>query len=321
MSDSKAANNDFESIVGKSPEVNEDDPKNLTRAGVIGAGTMGQGIAQLLATSGIDVILVDKDEGTLNKSLSELTESMDREIARWAMTASEKRAVLSRIRSTTDFDELDGLKLIIEAVPEVLELKQELFKVIDDLCDGEAILVSNTSTLSLSEIASVTEHPENVIGLHFMNPVTRTKIVEVIRGLRTSEETFIYAKGLAERINKVVVDVYEYPGYVTTRVIIPMLNEAMYVLMEKVASAEGIDTAMKLGFNLNFGPLEFADMMGLDEVMKWMETLFHELGDLKYRPCPLLRKMVRAHHLGKKTGEGFYCYDERGRKLGQSQMI
>jgi len=321
MNDFSAENNDFESIVGKAPEVNEDSPQNLTRAGVIGAGTMGQGIAQLLASSGIDVILVDKNEETLKKSMSELTESMDREIARWAMTASEKRAVLSRISPTTDFDDLDGLKLIIEAVPEVLELKQELFQHLDGLCDGEAILVSNTSTLSLSEIASVTEHPENVIGLHFMNPVTRTKIVEVIRGLRTSEETFKYAKGLAERINKVVVDVYEYPGYVTTRVIIPMLNEAMYVLMEKVASAEGIDTAMKLGFNLNFGPLEFADMMGLDEVMKWMETLFHELGDLKYRPCPLLRKMVRANHHGKKTGEGFYRYDENGRKIGQSHMI
>lgn len=321
MTDFSPQNDDFESIVGKPPEVNEDDPKNLTRAGVIGAGTMGQGIAQLLASSGIDVTLIDKDEDTLKKSMDELAESMDWEISRWAMTASEKRAVLSRLKPTTDYDELEGLKLIIEAVPEVLALKQDLFRYVDDLCSGETILVSNTSVLSLSEIASATEHPEKVIGLHFMNPVTKTKIVEVIRGLRTSEDTFNYAKNLAERINKVVVDVYEYPGYVTTRVIIPMLNEAMYVLMEGVASAEGIDTAMKLGFNLNFGPLEFADVLGLDVVMKWMESLFHELGDLKYRPCPLLRKMVRANHLGKKTGAGFYNYDEHGRKLGVSQMI
>jgi len=316
-----ADSDDFESIIGKPPAVNEDDPRNLTRAGVIGGGTMGQGIAQMMASSGIDVILAEKSDESLKRTQAELADHMDLEISRWGMTASEKRAILSRIELTTDFDRLEGLKVIIEAVPEILELKQQLFRQVDKLCEGQSIIVSNTSTLSLSEIAAATEHPDMVIGMHFMNPVTKTKIVEIIRGLRTSEDTFNYAKGLAERINKVVVEVYEYPGYVTTRVIIPMINEAMYVLMEGVASAEGIDTAMKLGFNLNFGPLEFADMMGLDEVMKWMETLFHELGDLKYRPCPLLRKMVRAQHLGKKTGEGFYKYDKTGRKTGPSKMI
>jgi len=314
-------NGDFESIIGKPPAVNEDDPRNLTRAGLVGGGTMGQGIAQMMASSGIDVILIEKDDESRVRTQAELADRMDQEISRWGMTASEKRAVLSRIDITTDLDRLEGMKLIIEAVPEILELKQDLFRHLDKLCEGETIIVSNTSTLSLSEIAAVTEHPETVIGMHFMNPVTKTKIVEIIRGLRTSEDTFNYAKGFAERINKVVVEVYEYPGYVTTRVIIPMLNEAMYVLMEGVASSDGIDTAMKLGFNLNFGPLEFADMMGLDEVMKWMETLFHELGDIKYRPCPLLRKMVRAQHLGKKTGEGFYKYDKSGRKIGPSRMI
>jgi 3-hydroxybutyryl-CoA dehydrogenase len=212
----------------------------------------------------------------------------------------------------------EGLKLVVEAVPEDLNLKQILFKQADEICQGEAILVSNTSTLSLSEIASVTQFPSNVIGMHFMNPVTKTKLVEVIRGLRTSEPTFSYIKGVAERLNKTVVEVYEYPGYVTTRIILPMLNEAMFVLMEGVASAEGIDTAMKLGFNFNIGPLEFADMMGLDEVKQSMETLFHELGDLKYRPCPLLRKLVRAGHLGKKTGWGFFKYDSEGRRIKES---
>lgn len=306
---------DFESIVGKTPEVDENDPQNLIRAGVVGAGTMGQGIAQLMASSGIDVILVEKDEESLSRSMDELGEMMDREIARWGMTTSEKRAVLTRIQGTTDKSKLEDIRLIIEAVPEDLQLKKELFQRVDEICEGEAILVSNTSTLSLSEIASVTSHPDRVIGMHFMNPVTKTKIVEVIRGLHTSEETFIYIKGFAERINKVAIEVYEYPGYVTTRVIIPMLNEAMYVLMEGVSTADHIDTAMKLGLNLNFGPLEFADMMGLDEVMRWMETMFHELGDLKYRPCPLLRKMVRAGHLGKKTGEGFFKYDKDGKKI------
>lgn len=313
-------NQNLEEIIGKTPEVDENNPRNLSRAGVIGGGTMGQGIAQMMASSGIDVILLEKDEQSLKRSLAELAETMDREISRWGITASEKRAILSRIDGSTDMSKAESLKLIIEAVPEILPLKQEIFRELDALTEGNAILVSNTSTLSLSEIAAATTHPRNVIGMHFMNPVTKTRIVEVIRGLSTSEETFNYAKGFAERINKTVVEVYEYPGFVTTRVIIPMLNEAMYVLMEGVATAEGIDTAMKLGFNLNFGPLEFADMMGLDEVMKWMETLFHELGDIKYRPCPLLRKMVRANHLGKKTDHGFYRYDKDGRKTGEGRI-
>lgn len=308
-------NSEIEELIGKPPKVDERDPQNLVMAGLVGAGTMGQGIAQLMASHGIDVLLVEKDNESLEHSLKELSESMDREINRWGMTASEKRAVLSRIVSTVDYDELSKVHLIIESVHEDLRIKQELFELIDEVCDEDAILVSNTSTLSLSEIAAVTSNPENVIGVHFMNPVTKTKLVEVIRGLKTSEETFNYIKGFAERLDKVVVEVYEYPGFVTTRIIIPMLNEAMYVLMEGVSTADGIDTAMKLGYNFKFGPLEFADMMGLDEVMKWMETLFHELGDLKYRPCPLLRKIVRAGHLGKKTGEGFFKYDKDGNKV------
>jgi 3-hydroxybutyryl-CoA dehydrogenase len=308
----------FQSLMGETPEVDESDPQNLTRVGIIGGGTMGQGIAQLFASSGVDVFLLEKDDESSQCTLNELSETMDREIARWGMTTSEKRAVLSRIQCVTDMGKFEGLKLVVEAVPEDLNLKQILFKQADEICQGEAILVSNTSTLSLSEIASVTQFPSNVIGMHFMNPVTKTKLVEVIRGLRTSEPTFSYIKGVAERLNKTVVEVYEYPGYVTTRIILPMLNEAMFVLMEGVASAEGIDTAMKLGFNFNIGPLEFADMMGLDEVKQSMETLFHELGDLKYRPCPLLRKLVRAGHLGKKTGWGFFKYDSEGRRIKES---
>jgi 3-hydroxybutyryl-CoA dehydrogenase len=306
---------EIESIIGKTPEVNGSNPLNLQRAGLIGAGTMGQGIAQLMAANGIDVLLVEKSKESLERSLEELSLSMDKEIRRWGMTASEKRAILSRIEGTIDYQDLDDVQLIIESVPEDLEIKQILFHHIDSFISDDAILVSNTSTLSLSEIAAVTNHPENVIGMHFMNPVTKTRLVEVIRGLKTSESTFNYIKGFAERINKVVVEVYEYPGYVTTRIMIPMLNEAMHVLMEGVATAEGIDTAMKLGYNLNFGPLEFADMLGLDEVMKWMETLFRELGNIQYRPCPLLRKLVRAGHLGKKTGEGFFRYDDEGNKI------
>lgn len=315
------ANEDISSIIGKSPEVDESNPRNLQSAGLVGGGTMGQGIAQMMAATGIDVILLEKSDESIIKTTSELEEAMDREIEKWGMTVSEKRAVLSRVRFTTDIIELENSKLIIEAVPEVFELKARLFTELDKMTNGNAILVSNTSTLSLSEIAAATEHPENVIGVHFMNPVTKTKLVEIIRGLKTSEETYNYIKGFAERINKTAIEVYEYPGYVTTRILITQLNEAIHVLMEGVANAEGIDTAMRLGFNYDFGPLEYADIMGLDEVMKWMESLFHELGDLKYRPCPLLRKMVRAGHLGKKTGQGFYKYDKDGKKIGTASFL
>ncbi|MBC8204904.1 NAD(P)-binding domain-containing protein [bacterium] len=304
----------LETLIGEVPEISEDHPLNLARAGVIGAGTMGRGIAQIFAANGIDVIILEKTEESLKNSLRKLSEELDREINRWGMTSSEKRAILSRIRGTTDMEEISEIKLIIEAAPEILSLKKELFTQIDRICREDAILVSNTSALSLSEIAAATAHPEYVIGAHFMNPVPKTKLVEIVRGLSTSDETFEYVKGVAERLDKTVVEVYEYPGYVTTRIILPMLNEAMYVLMEGVSTADGIDTAMKKGYNFPYGPLEFADMLGLDEVMNWMETLFHELGDLKYRPCPFLRKLVRAGHLGKKTGQGFFKYDDMGKR-------
>ena len=308
-------NQDFNDIIGETPVIDESDPLNLQRASVIGGGTMGQGIAQMMAATGIDVILVEKDKKALTTSLEELAESMDREIDRWGMTPSEKRAILARVHGTIDYDEISDVKLIIEAVPEIFDLKESIFAAIDHITAGNAYMVSNTSTLSLSEIATATEHPDKVIGMHFMNPVTKTKLVEIIRALNTSEETYNYIKGFAERINKVAVEVYEYPGYITTRIIIPQLNEAMFVLMEGVATAEDIDIAMKYGFNTEMGPLEYADMMGLDEVMHWMDTLFHELGDLKYRPCPLLRKMVRAGHLGKKSGQGFFKYDKNGKRV------
>jgi len=314
-------NEDFESLMGEPPVIDEGNPLNLQRAGVIGAGTMGQGIAQMMAANGIDVFLVEKDSKSLERAMKELNDQMDREIERWGMTASEKRAILARINGTIDYEQLEDIKLIIEAVPEVFDLKESIFAAVDHITDGNSYMVSNTSTLSLSEIAAATSHPEKVIGMHFMNPVTRTKLVEVVRGLKTSEETFNYIKGFAGRINKVAVEVYEYPGYITTRIIMSQMNEAMFILMEGVASAEDIDTAVRLGFNYERGPLEFADMMGLDEVMQSLDTLFRELGDLKYRPCPLLRKMVRAGHLGRKTGLGFFKYDKNGKRLVSENEI
>ncbi len=286
---------------------------------VVGGGTMGRGIAHALAAKGINVILIEKDEEAAKRSREQLEEDLDHEIQRWALTESDKRAILARIQMSTDLDELERYDVVIEAITENLQAKQDLFRRLDEVCPPETIFVTNTSTLSITEIAAATRREDRVIGMHFLNPVPKVPLVEIVRGLKTSDETFENAKRLAERLGKTAVEVYEYPGYVTTRVIVTMLNEAMHILMEGVASAEGIDTAMKLGFNFPVGPLTLADMMGLDEVMAWMETLFRELGDMKYRPCPLLRKLVRAGHLGKKTGRGFFVYDETGKKIGVAQ--
>ena len=293
----------------------ERDPSRIEYIAIIGAGVMGRGIAQTVAASGIDVLLVDLSEELLKKSISTLEDGLDREIQRWAMTKSDKKSIMSRIKTTIDLSMIKSCDLIIEAVDEELNLKKEVFKKLDSICDGSTVLVSNTSTLSLTEIAKVTSRPDKIVGMHFISPVPKIPLVEVVRALKTSDSTFNKAKKFGERIGKTVVEIYEYPGFVTTRVMVPLLNEAMYVLMEGVASAEGIDTAMKLGYNLPMGPLEMADSMGLDEVFNWMESLRITLGDLKYRPCPLLRKLVREGKLGKKTGEGFFKYDANNNKI------
>jgi 3-hydroxybutyryl-CoA dehydrogenase len=294
----------------------------ISRVVVIGGGVMGRGISQLLATAGINVTLIDINEEIIKQSMRHLSEEMDAEIEKWGMTISEKKAILSRIRGTTEYEGMDKVDLVIEAVPEDLELKREIFKKLDRLTRPEIVLVSHTSTLSITEIAAATTRPDKVIGLHFLPPVTKIPLVEVVRGLKTSKETIELIKEFAEQhLNKTVVTVYEYPGYVTTRIIVPLLNEAMHVLMEGIASAEDIDTAMKLGYGFNVGPLALADLMGLDEVMSWMENLLEELSDHKYNPCPLLRKLVRAGHLGKKTRQGFFKYDEEGNKIGEAELM
>jgi 3-hydroxybutyryl-CoA dehydrogenase len=282
--------------------------------GIIGLGVMGTGIAETVAGAGIDVIGLEKDEEHLKVALGRLNREMDREIKRWGKTASEKRAVLARIRGTVSFADLKECDIVIEAVDEKYDLKRSILEQFTAVAKKDAVFISNSATISLTKLAQTSPRPERIIGMHFLHPVPHVPLVELVRGLKTSDETFGFTQAFARRIGKTPVEVFEYPGFITTRTILPMLNEAMHVLMEGIAKAEDIDTALRLGYNMQIGPLEMADAMGLDEVLTWMETLWHELGETRFRPCPLLRRMVREGHLGKKTGEGFFTYNEDGQR-------
>jgi 3-hydroxybutyryl-CoA dehydrogenase len=290
----------------------------LDTIGIVGGGTIGRGIAQTLSAHGLTVRIVEKDEACAQACLAGLADNMDRDIQRWAMTTGEKRALLSRITVGTDIAEAAAADFLIEAVDEDFALKRDILHRLDALRGESVILASSASTISLTKIAAGTQRPGTIIGLHFSNPVPKTPLCEIVRAFHTSEETFQRTRAFIHSIGKTPVEVYEYPGFITTRVIVPMLNEAMYVLMEGVASAEDIDTAMRLGFNLAMGPLELADSMGLEELLAWMEAMFHEFGDAKYRPCPLLRRLVREQKYGRKSGEGFFLYDESGNRIKQS---
>ena len=310
----------LERLVEENAMVRPRDEDVISVVAVFGGGTMGQGLAQTISQRGIDVLIFEEDEETLDTAISELNEKLDQQINRWSITESDKRAILARIEGTTNLDQIEECDLVIEAIPEIIERKKQLFSTLDEVSPPDTIFVTNTSTLSITEIAAATDREDQVIGMHFLNPVPRIPLVEIVRGLKTSDKTFHHVERFAEMLDKTAVEVFEYPGYVTTRVILPLLNEAMYVVMEGVASAEGVETAMKLGFNFEEGPLSLADKMGLDEVLFWMETLFRELGDQKYRPCPILKKLVHAGRLGKKAGHGFFRYDENGRRIGDFEM-
>ncbi len=283
--------------------------------GIIGLGVMGRGIAETVASHGIQVVAVEQDEKSLAAGLEGLSRQMDIQIRRWGTTKSEKRAILSRTKGTTTLADLEKCHIIIEAVDENYALKR---KILTDLCSNgkeDAVFISNTAALSLTKMAEASARPDRIIGMHFLNPVPTVPLVEIVRGMQTSDETFELTKAFAKRIGKTPVEVFEYPGFITTRTILPMLNEAMHVLMEGIAKAEDIDTAMRLGYNMQAGPLEMADSMGLDEVLSWMENLWQELGEPRYRPCPMLRRLVREGKLGKKTLEGFFKYNEDGKRL------
>lgn len=303
----------LEDLLESSTSANDDD--RINNVAIIGAGIMGRGIAQTVASMGLEVVIVEVDSEKLENAKTKLNDNIDSEIKRWAMTKSDKKSIFSRIKWETDINAVKDCEIIIEAVQEDFDAKVKVFKQIDKIANPEAIFVSNTSTLSLTNISESISRPTKVIGMHFLNPVPKVPMVELVKSLHTSNETVLKVKEFASRIGKTPVEVYEYPGFITTRAIVPLINEAMHILLEGVATAKDIDTALKLGYNFQYGPLEMADMMGLDEVLAWMETLWKTLGEPRYRPNPMIRKLVRERRLGKKTGEGIFKYDEHGNKI------
>ena len=303
----------LEDLLESSTSANDDD--RINNVAIIGAGIMGRGIAQTVASMGLEVVIVEVDSEKLENAKTKLNDNIDSEIKRWAMTKSDKKSIFSRIKWETDINAVKDCEIIIEAVQEDFDEKVKVFRQIDKIANPEAIFVSNTSTLSLTNISESISRPTKVIGMHFLNPVPKVPMVELVKSLHTSNETVLKVKEFASRIGKTPVEVYEYPGFITTRAIVPLINEAMHILLEGVATAKDIDTALKLGYNFQYGPLEMADMMGLDEVLAWMETLWKTLGEPRYRPNPMIRKLVRERRLGKKTGEGIFKYDEHGNKI------
>ncbi|MEA3296771.1 MAG: 3-hydroxyacyl-CoA dehydrogenase NAD-binding domain-containing protein [candidate division Zixibacteria bacterium] len=287
---------------------------------IIGAGVMGSGLAEAIATFGNEVMLIDKTTKLAERGFRGISESIDREIHKWGLTQSDKKAIMARIFPSSDISQAEDAEIVIECIPENLAMKRALFEELDRICKPDALLITNSGTLSISEIAAATRRPRKIIGMHFLSPVTKVPLVEIVKGLKTDDASFQKAVEFAELLNKKWITVNEYPGYVTTRIIVPLINEAMHVVMEGVATAEDVDNAMKLGFGFNIGPLALADMMGLDVVMSWMENLLAELSEHKYNPCPLLRKMVRAGRLGAKTGRGFFRYDDEGNRIDDDQI-
>ncbi|WP_248925478.1 3-hydroxyacyl-CoA dehydrogenase family protein [Paenibacillus hamazuiensis] len=286
------------------------------KIGVLGAGTMGQGIAEMLAAKGLEVFLTERTIEKLDAAWEMIENNLDKQMEKWAITAAEKKLILSRIHKVTFLGDVSLCDMVIETISEDLEQKMELFRQLDAICPPDVIIASNTSTLSLTELAAVTNRPERVIGLHFLHPVWKIDLVEIIRGLKTSDQTFEETKRfVTETIQKHGIQVYESPGYVTTRLICTLINEALHVLSERVATAEDIDTAMRIGYDFHYGPLEMIDRFGLDSVLAAMERLFREFGDIKYRPAPVLKQMVRAGQLGVKTGQGFFRYNKDGDRI------
>ena len=282
---------------------------NVSKVMVIGAGQMGSGIAQVCAQAGYQVVLNDLKTEFVERGLGVIQKNLTRNVVKGRLTEEQKQEILARLTPSTNVNDASSADLIIEAAVENMEIKASLFAQLDEIAPRHAILASNTSSLPITEIAAATKRPEKVIGMHFMNPVPVMKLVEIIRGLATADEVYQVIKEMTKTLSKVPVEVNDFPGFVSNRILMPMINEAIYTLYEGVATKEAIDEVMKLGMNHPMGPLTLADFIGLDTCLYIMETLHEGFGDTKYRPCPLLRKYVKAGWLGKKTGRGFYTYE------------
>jgi 3-hydroxybutyryl-CoA dehydrogenase len=290
------------------------------KIGLVGCGQVGQNIARMVSSHGLEVVFVELSEDKIDLAYRELTRDLDRMIERWGMTESEKRAILSRISGSVKNDVLNGCELVIEAVKSKtrensVDLRKQLFKKIEDNVSPETIIATNSSTLVITELSSELQHPERCVSFHFLSPAPEARIVEVAKGLYTSEEVYQTVCRFARLLDKKVISVIESPGIISTRLIVPWINEACEILMEGVGTMEDIDATMTLGFGLPLGPFAMADKLGLDKVARWLDNLYKEFGDVKYKASPLLRKLVRANRLGRTTGRGFYEYDVEGNKI------
>jgi len=298
---------------------------NLNKIGIVGCGDMGQDIALLVSSHGIDVIFIEVSNLKIKQVNYDLNRKLDEMINHWGLTSGEKRAVLSRIKGYTDFGYLKKCNIVIESISthgydNVIPVKKEIFKKIEDTVSREAVIATNSSTIVISELATILKYPERAMGIHFLAPALSVKIIEVVRSLKTSEDAYGYVKKFARAIDKKVIEVNESPGYISTRIIVPLINEACEILLERVATIEEIDETMRSGYGLMLGPFEMADKIGLEKVVKWMDNLHKEFGDMKYKVSPIIKRMVRANHLGRMTGEGFYKYIN-GKKVINPEIL